>query len=100
MTAGFFRHSGTRLLARARNDGGLQETLRIDIDLELKIALGLRPRSEPFAQVVRQVDIAQRLHQQAKAVAALDHGERRLGRAQYLNALVERRDGGELACKT
>src|SRR3954467_6281905 len=54
----------------ARNDGS-QKALRIDIYLQLEIALGLRPRGEPFAQIFRQVDAPRRLYQQAEAVAAL-----------------------------
>src|SRR5215475_15848882 len=77
----------------------LQKALRIDVDLELEIALGLWPGREPFAQIFRQVDVAQRLHQEAEAVAALDDGERRLRRTQHLHALVERRHRGKLARK-
>src|SRR5438552_13443305 len=106
MTAGFFisavvpgwceapdpepRDSGFALRA-PRNDRASQKALRIDIDLELEIALCLWPRGEPFAQVLRQIDIAQRLHQQTEAIAALDHGERRFCRAQHLHPLIERR---------
>src|SRR5438128_854917 len=38
----------------------LQKTLRIDIDLELKVALRLRTSGEPFAQILRQIDAARR----------------------------------------
>ena len=41
---------------------------------------------EPGAQVGLHVDLARRLDQQAPAVAAADDGERRLGRAQHLDA--------------
>src|SRR6187551_1003731 len=71
----------------------LQKALRIDVDLQLEVALGLRTGGEPFTQVFRQVDIAQRLHQQPEAVAALDHGKRRFGWPQHLDALVDRRYG-------
>src|SRR5690348_360037 len=76
-----------------------QKALRIDIDLELEIALCLRPGRQPFAQIVRQVDIAQRLHQQAKTVAALDHRKRRFGGAEHLDPFIERRDRGEFSRK-
>src|ERR1700759_3016346 len=79
---------------------GLQKALRIDVDLELEIALGLRPGGEPFAQIVRQIDIAQRLHQNPEPVAALDDGQRRFGGAEHLDALVDRRDGSKPARET
>src|SRR5450432_1812560 len=77
-----------------------QEALRIDVDFELEVALGLRTGSQPFAQIVGQIDIAQRFHQYPKTIAALDHGERRFGGAQHLNSRIDRRDRGEPARKT
>src|SRR5436189_4975874 len=78
----------------------LQKTLRVDIDLELEIAFCLWTCGEPFAQVFGQVDVAQRLHQQAEAIASLDHGERCFGRSQHLDALVERGNRCKLARKS
>src|ERR1700754_479541 len=106
MTAGFFCSSFRDAPLGAGPDDGqggvlaLQKTLRIDVDLELEVALGLRSSREPLAKIFRQVDVAQRLHQETKTIAALDDRERRLGRAEHLDALVERRDRRELSRKT
>src|SRR4029078_13676857 len=83
---------GARWIASPRSQcrRSIQKALRIDVDLQLEIALGLWTGGEPFAQVFRQIDIAQRLHQQAKPVAALDDGKRRFGRPEHLDALVDR----------
>src|SRR5664279_1069176 len=70
----------------------LQEALRIDVDFKLEIALGLWTGGEPFAQIFRQIDIAQRFHQEPETIAALDHRERCFGRPQYLDPLVDRGD--------
>src|SRR5689334_19198463 len=67
-----------------------QEALRIDIDFELEIALWLGPGGKPFAQIVRQVEAAGGFEQDAKAIAALDHRERRFRRTQHLHMLVAR----------
>src|SRR6266702_3423207 len=84
-----------------RNDGGeLQKALRIDVHLELLIALRLWADGEPVAQIVRQIETARRLHQDAEAVATLDHGERGFRRAQHHHALVARRERNEAATKT
>ena len=40
-----------------------QKALRIDVDLELEIAFGLGAGRQPFAQIFRQIYIAQRFHQ-------------------------------------
>jgi hypothetical protein len=53
----------------------LQEALRVDVDLELEIALGLLGMRQPVAQIVRQIEITGRFEQQPEAVAALDDGE-------------------------
>src|SRR5258705_1664669 len=130
MTAGFFsrlpplRHSGMRPLAQARNPysrawlwipGSLvsltprhdeyfllssQEALRIDVDLELEIAFGLRAGGKPLAQILRQIDAARRLHQQAEPIAALDHRKRGFGGSQHLDPLVDLRDRGQPSRKT
>ena len=42
-----------------------------------------RRRGEPGAQIGLDIGVARRLDQQAKAVAAAHHGERRLGRAEH-----------------
>src|SRR5207248_2997613 len=76
-----------------------QKALRVDVDLELLIALRLRADGEPVAQIVREVEAARRFHQDAEAVAALDDGERRLGRPQHLYALVARRERNQPAAK-
>src|SRR5437868_14796656 len=76
-----------------------QKTLRIDVDLELEIAFCLRPRRQPFAQVLREIDVAQRFHQQAESIAALDDRERRLRGAQHLHAVIDRGHGGKFSRK-
>jgi NAD(P)-dependent dehydrogenase (short-subunit alcohol dehydrogenase family) len=40
-----------------------QKALRIDVDLELEIAFGLGAGRQPFAQIFRQIYVAQRFHQ-------------------------------------
>ena len=56
--------------------------------------LTLGQRGEPGAQIGLHVHLARRLDQQPPAVAAADHGDRRLGRAQHLDALGRRARGG------
>src|SRR6516164_10364723 len=88
------------------NDGGLfrlsrplQKALRIDVDFELQIALRLWACGQPLPQIVREIEAAGGFEQQAEAVAALDHGERRLRRTQQLHMLVPRCRGGKAARK-
>src|SRR5229473_8704193 len=76
-----------------------QKALRIDVDLDLEIAPGFGGGGEPFAQIVRQIDGAQRFHQQAETIAALDHGERGFGGSQHLDPRVDRRDSSQLSRK-
>src|SRR6266403_371577 len=83
MTAGFFNSSQKALW----------------IDLELEIAFGLRAGGKPLAQILRQIDAARRLHQQAEPIAALDHRKRGFGGSQHLDPLVDRRDRGQPARK-
>ena len=52
---------------------------------------------EPGAQVGLHVELARRLDQQAPAVPAAHDGERRLGRAQHLDALRRRGVAGDVA---
>src|ERR1700686_5693472 len=77
-----------------------QKALRIDIDLELEIALGLRAGREPFAQIFRQIDAARRFYQQPETIAALDHRKRGFRRSQYLDPRVDRRDRSKPARET
>src|SRR5690242_20258850 len=67
-----------------------QKALRIDVDFQLEIAFGLRCGGEPFAQIVRQVEAARGLQQQAEPVTALDHRQWCLRRTQHLHVLVTR----------
>src|SRR5260370_21921152 len=115
MTAGLFVAFSSSLRAKRRNPShrgntvdcfvaslfamtlegpSLQKALRVDVDLELEIAFGLRTGGEPLAQIFRQIDAACRLHQQPETITALDHRERGFGRSQYLDPLVDRRDRG------
>src|SRR5262249_51688169 len=64
-----------------------EKAIGIDVDREPQIARRLGQRVEPSAQVGLQIELARRLHQQAKAVAAADDSKRCLGRAQHLDAL-------------
>src|SRR5947209_4140988 len=91
----FRRYANDRPERRA-----LQETLRIDVDLELEVPSGLRACGEPVPQVIREVEAACRFQQKAEAVTSLDHRERRLRRPQHLYVLVARRERGQSARKT
>ena len=53
LSIGFIR----KPLRTFRSDA-LQEALRIDIDLELEIACGLRRARDPVAHVVRKIHVA------------------------------------------
>src|ERR1700739_5082609 len=90
MTAGFWSFEPP-------GNAASQKSLRIDVDFELEVAFGLRACGQPFPQIFRQVDIALRLHEQAEAIASLDHGEWGLGRPEHLDPFVELRDGREPA---
>src|ERR1700756_741322 len=115
MTAGFLsfrsdatasnpetRDSGCGANAPSRNDdakASSQKALRIDIDLELEIAFGLGTFRQPLTQILGQVEIAPRLHQQTETVTAFDDRKRRLRGPQHMDSLVNRRHGGEPARK-
>src|SRR4051794_12635743 len=74
-----------------------QEALRIDVDFELEVALGLGCGGEPKPQIIRQVEAASGFQEQPEPIASLDDGERRLRRPQNLNPIVARRGRGQSA---
>src|SRR3974390_2499134 len=87
MTAGLF------ITGAAGDLFFLQKALRIDVVFELEIALVLGTGGKPLPQIGREIDIAERFHEQTETVAALDHGERSLGGAQHPGPFVERWPG-------
>src|SRR5258705_12555861 len=74
-----------------------QPASRVDVDLELQIALGLWRGGKPLAQILRQIDAARGFYQKPETITALDHRERSFGGAQHLDPLVDRRDRGQPA---
>src|SRR5215472_6960250 len=52
--------------AKAAAWRALQEALRVDIDLEPDLALGLGRGGEPLAQIGREIEVARRLDEQAE----------------------------------
>src|SRR5262249_61000692 len=77
----------------------LQEALRIDVDLELQVALDLGRGGEPPAQETRKVEGPWRLHQNAKSIASAYDRKRSFSRAEYSHLVGAVRGGGKLACK-
>ena len=76
--------AGSRVGATVSSEGPrLEKALRIDVDFELERALGLGRVRQPFAQIGREIEAARRLHQQAEAMAAAHHRERRLGGTEH-----------------
>ena len=69
----------------------LQKTLRIDVDIELDRALGLRRGGEPFAQISREIESARRFDQQAQAVTAAHQSKRRFGGAEHAHVVAAAR---------
>src|SRR6476659_8840699 len=75
----------------------LQKTLRIDVDLELEIALGLWACRKPLPQILRQIDAPGGFYQKPETIAALDHRKRGFGGPQHLDPWIDRRDRGQPA---
>ena len=80
----------------------LHEALRVDVDRDADAAARRRGGGEQRAQEALQVGAARRLHRETEAVAAAQHRDRRLGRAEQrdlvaLRRAAERRDPPALA---
>ena len=58
---------GPEFMAPPEQRRGLEEALRIDVDLEPHIAARLRRGGEPLPQIGRQIEAARRLHQNTES---------------------------------